>query len=148
MQPTADDLASIARISAGLKEVVALSAAIGNWAFVLLGGTLAMLLSTSYHKPGPRMRLFFVLVPVAIGFLALSLERGAHIHRAYAALLLRQPTIEAANEALVAVNSGLIGQLQFFGYALWALGIWFIGYTIWWIFIERPRNQGDVENGT
>jgi hypothetical protein len=129
------------RIATGLREVVALSSSLSQWAFLLLGGSLATVLSTSYHKPPWPWRLaYFVFLP-AFCYLAFVLERGSRVQGAYVAMLLRPRTREALTDALAETNRYLLQQVDAFQTAAIWLGMWIVVYLGWWIIGDTHRSQ-------
>jgi hypothetical protein len=130
---------AVDRLGAGLKAMVEMSGSLNGWALLVLGGTLAVLLSTSYRKPDwPYRAVFFLLLP-AVAFLVRTLERGARVQQAYTAMLLRPPTLVAANDALIETNVALDGQMWAFKFAMGFLAFWLLLYVLWWIVIDNEK---------
>jgi MFS family permease len=125
------------RLAPGVKALVDMSSSLNQWALLVIAGALAVLLSTSYHKPRNWWRLiFFFLVP-PLGLLGRVLERGSLVQGGYTAMLLRPPTEKIAREALNQTNNRLSEQIDAFQCAMMFLAIWLGLYMIWWIFFDN-----------
>jgi hypothetical protein len=127
------------RISIGLKEAVALSASLSQWALLLLGGALLSVFSTSYYKPSWRWRWAYLVFFPAFALLARVLERGTVVHSSYSAMLLRPHTNANALEALGSANPASLQQLWAFRWAATFLAAWTFVYLIWWIVADEKR---------
>jgi hypothetical protein len=125
------------RIATGLKAVTDISVSLNGWALLILGGTLAVMLSNSYRKPPFPYRLIFLIVFPSLGCLIYALERGSHVQATYAALLLRPRTDAVAHQQFSEANTALAAQVQWFEIAVVLLAIWLALYLIWWIFLDR-----------
>jgi hypothetical protein len=127
------------RISIGLKEAVALSASLSQWALLLLGGALLSVFSTSYYKPSWRWRWVYLVFFPAFALLARVLERGTVVHSSYSAMLLRPHTNANALEALGTANPAALQQQWAFRWAATFLAAWTFVYLIWWIVADEKR---------
>lgn len=114
------------RVSDGYKETVVLANSFSEWSLLAFGGTLLLLLKSEYRRVAGRLRYLYVLFPLAWISLAVSLYAGLRLQRGYVALLLRRPSTEATDQALMVLNSSLDVQIDAFYWALSFLGLWLI----------------------
>jgi hypothetical protein len=134
------------RLAPGVKALVDMSSSLNQWALVTIGGALAVLLSTSYKKPRNWWRAIFLLFVPPLGLLGRVLERGSVVQGGYTAMLLRNPTRDAARDALNQANDRLQEQIDAFQTAMIFLAVWILLYMIWWIFFDNePEDSKSAE---
>jgi hypothetical protein len=121
-------------------DVKALEAAIGfaqalmQWAFVILGGTLVMLVGTSYHRPEYRsVRLCYLLLLPAWVLLAMSIRNGLLVQQGYLAYLFNHNSGIATSMADDASK-----QIDLMRWGLIVLASWIFVYLQWWIWAKIP----------
>lgn len=126
-----------------LEAVASLAQTMTDWAFLIIGGSIATLLGTSYHRPENRfVRYAYLAFIVGWMFLSQSIYFGSRVHRAYLGyLLVPPPNSEAAREIMRQLNTDGFQQLQTFKHGLIVFGIWLVIYLIWWVFNEQPSKQ-------
>jgi hypothetical protein len=126
------------RIIDGVKALQDVGVGLSQWAILLVGGALVVMLSTSYRRPRKPYRFGYLLLLPAVGCLATSLFKGSYLTRVYAGLLLRRRTVDSAAAAIDQANDALAAQMFWFEFALVLLGIWLLLYIVWWVFIDEP----------
>jgi thiosulfate reductase cytochrome b subunit len=133
--------AGVERLVAGVKAAVEMSDTLNGWVLLVLGGTLAVVFSTSYRKPPWPYRAMFLLLLPAISLLANSMVAGSHVRQAYPPMFLRKDATLAATEALSEVNRSLGTQIESFRFAMLVLAAWLLCYLVWWIFVDKAHSE-------
>ena len=124
----------------GPETAVAFSQAISQWAVLILGGSVALLLGSSYLRPRTRRgRCWYLLFLPAWGCFLFSLKMGMNAQQNLLALT------NFANANGVATKTELSDsiskQMSTFEAGLSILGIWLLGYLFWWIRHAKGAQQ-------
>lgn len=121
-----------------LKNVSDHSNDLSNWSILLIAGTIAMVVGTSYLRPAERtVRLAYLLFPPIWMILALSVLAGRDVRGSYLA-----STIVADRflfGTIACANAVLARQIEFLFFAVIALGVWLIIFLHWWIFVPHEE---------
>lgn len=118
-----------------------LGQSLSQWALLTIGGSLIVIVGTSYYRPKTRnTRLAYLLFLPSWILLALSMYNGALIQRAYVAFLVASRS--AANPDLVSkiaqrVTRAAQAQIDLLQWALLVLFGWLFIYLTWWIFSKE-----------
>jgi len=123
-----------------------LAQSLSQWDLLIVGGSLVIIVSTSYYRPASlRMRAAYLLFLPAWCCLAYSIYQGIVVQRSYVAYLIAtrstaktQDTIMAIAKRMETATSGQIDGLQ---YALVCLGTWLLAYMAWWIVTDRIEKE-------
>jgi hypothetical protein len=118
-QASAIDPAQYERVVTGLKAMQEIGADIGQWALLAFGGTLAVMLSTSYRKPTFPWRLIYIALLPGLLCLGRAIQQDAYIRRTYGAMLLRPPSRQVAVDALSGANAALSQQITMREHVEW-----------------------------
>ncbi len=125
-----------------LKQIMDSSSQLSGWALAIVGGSVAVIVSTSYRRPEAlRWRLLYLLfLPgwICIGY---SLYLGNELVGKYLA------AITVRNKELVVtiasnVNDIYSDQRVYLLYSLVFFGLWLLIYLLSWIFVET-FHKGD-----
>lgn len=122
------------KILEGIKSIVDESNVLSGWALAILGGTILILVSTSYIRPtAKRIRLVYLLFIPGWFFLAYSMYYGDSISRQYIAAVF------TSNEEILMtigfnINAEFARQLNNFSFGIMTFIIWLVTYLCWWIF--------------
>jgi len=121
-------------------SVVSFSQSLSQWAVGIIGGSVALLLSTSNWRPRKlSMRLVYLLFLPAWALLLWSLQMAVDVQKNILAFSrLVNPDV---HETLIEMNSHLYYQILCMQIALAFLCLWLVAYLFWWIF---GREQGDL----
>ena len=125
-----------------LKQVMDSSAELSAWALAIGGGTVAVIVSTSYRRPTLLLlRLPYLLFVPGWICIAYSLYLGNKVVRKYlASIMVRQEQVASiasqVNDLYAYQRSHLLYSLIFFG-------VWLLIYLISWIFVESIQPGGD-----
>ncbi|HME01194.1 MAG TPA: hypothetical protein VKM93_28260 [Terriglobia bacterium] len=112
-----------------------------QWALLILGGSVAILVGTSYHAPKKLFfRYSYFLFFGGWLFLGRSMLCGANVNRAYLAYLWNASDNP---EAYATINAEAFCQLSAMECALGIFGMWLLLYLVWWV-LFRPREQLQV----
>lgn len=126
----------------------ALAQSLSQWSLLIFGGSLAIILGTSYRRPATRrMRLIYLLFLPAWSLLAFSIYEGFEVQGSYVAYLLAARGKGAAVNAKIGdiaidINTATTLQTRGLESALVLLGVWIVVYTLWWI---MARDTGAPE---
>jgi hypothetical protein len=116
-----------------LEAAVALSQTLTQWAFLIMGGSVVIVVGTSYYRPAGRFARgsYLLFVPGWI-FLASSIYRGIMVQRANLGFLfLPSPDVAGFRKA---INRDAYGQIASMEWGLAIFGLWLVIYLCWWVF--------------
>jgi hypothetical protein len=119
-----------------------LAQSLSQWDLLIIGGSLVIIVSTSYYRPASRrMRAAYLLFLPAWSCLAYSIYQGILVQRSYVAYLVaarnpanNQSTIVAIAKKMETATASQIDGLE---YALVCLGAWLLAYIAWWVLAEQ-----------
>jgi hypothetical protein len=119
-----------------LEAAVSFAQSLAQWEFVLIGGSLLVLVGTSHRHPTSRlMRMAYLLFLPAWLCLCWSIYLGTQAQGVYLAyLLVPVTTLEGATQRL---NEDIGNQIFWMSYGLVIFFIWLVQYLFWWIFSKR-----------
>lgn len=119
-----------------LKSVADHSNDLSNWAILMIAGSIAMVVGTSYLRPKEwNVRLAYLLFVPAWFLLAVSVLAGRDVKGGYLA-----STIIAEKYLFGAVScasSALARQIDFLFCAVTLLSAWLFVFLHWWVFSPR-----------
>jgi multisubunit Na+/H+ antiporter MnhE subunit len=121
-------------------SLLSFSQSLSQWAVGILGGSVALLLSTSNWRPRKLwIRLLYFLFLPAWALLLLSLKMAVDVQQNVLAFSrLVKPDVHAT---LIELNNNLYFQIHYLQNALAFLCSWLVAYLFWWIF---GREQNDL----
>jgi hypothetical protein len=136
-----------ARIVAGLDQLSDTSDKLNDWALLIFGGTVLVLVGASYRRPSSRwVRSIYFLLPVAWVLLGLSLWKGFEVKQFHAALPLRPQNATVITQAVGGMMSAFDSQLTLFKSSLIPLAPWLVAFTAWWVLSRgsdaNPNKEG------
>lgn len=120
-----------------LESAASFAQSLAQWEFIMIGGSLLVLVGTSYHRPPAKgVRFFYLfLFPAAWFCLVKSIYMGLRAQEVYLAyLLLPATTLEGAT---VTLNSDIGAQIQWLWYGLFLFLTWLVIYLLWWTLTDR-----------
>jgi hypothetical protein len=113
-----------------------LAQGLSQWALLIIGGSLVVIVSTSYYRPKTRRAraAYFLFVPAWIS-LALCIYKGSYIQQSYVAYLVAARVHAQDRIDLIAQHmaTAIQWQLRFLHVALVMLGAWLVFYIVWWV---------------
>jgi hypothetical protein len=122
------------RILDGIKTMSEGSNTILGWVLAIIGGSILIIVSTSYIRPvDKKIRLIYLLFIPGWSFLTISLYYGDKINRRKIAAAL------VGDEGILKnigyeINKEFSSQLLYFNIGISIFIVWLIIYLIWWIF--------------
>lgn len=132
----------------------ALGQSISQWDLLIIGGSLVLIVSTSYYRPASRrMRFAYFLFLPAWALLALSVYAGIEIQGSYVAYLVATRAKSGAGNATVQqiatkvqqIATNMEAETRFqiscLEYALLCLAAWLLIYIGWWVLSDQPRGD-------
>lgn len=125
---------------AGIKAIADGSAAMVSWALAVAGGSIVTIVSTSYLRPPPKMRWFYLLFLPGWTCLAVSVYHGDAIARGYLAAQVGKS--EGLRPIAISMNPTYASQQEFLGYALIVFGVWLVAFLLWWVFDKSTPSGG------
>ena len=124
----------------GLKTVSDYSKQIEVWAISIFGGSLLVLMGTSYDRPKNRKeKMFYLIFVPSWFFLGLSVYESNYLQRLVLGALFSE-NHEVLISKVSAVNSIFANQQDYFYLSLATLVLWILWYLIWWIFFKKEIN--------
>ena len=124
-----------------LETAISFAQSLSQWGYIVLGGSLAVLLGTSHDAPRSRwLRMFYFLFAPAWLFLGLSIHQGTRAQEAYLAYLF-YPVI-TINEASRQISGDIRSQIFWLYWGLRLLCAWLFLYLIWWV-IWKKQDDGE-----
>jgi hypothetical protein len=130
-----------------LEAAASFAQSLAQWEFALIGGSLLVLIGTSYrHPPSRQFRAVYFLFLVGWLCLAWSIHLGAQAQGAYLAYLLVPVT--TIQDATLRLNEDIGKEICWMFYGLGAFFIWLVLYLVWWIFFSGSSSIVDTERQT
>jgi len=123
----------------------ALAQSLSQWDLLIIAGSLVVIVSTSYYRPGSRrMRAAYFLFLPAWFFLALSIYQGIEVQRSYVAYLVAVRAKISDRIGLIAqnMNNATQSQIKWLEFGLLCLALWLLFYIGWWVFSDKAREGG------
>jgi hypothetical protein len=127
------------------ESVQSLAQSLSQWDLLIIGGSMVVIVSTSYYRPDARaVRAAYLLFLPAWAFLAFSIYRGIQVQGSYVAYLLaaRQNNSTLINTIAHDVNADVTRQVACLEWALLFLAGWLMSYILWWIFSGKAQRGG------
>jgi hypothetical protein len=126
----------------------ALAQSLSQWDLLIIAGSLVVIVSTSYYRPGTRgVRAAYLLFLPAWSFLAFSIYQGIQVQGSYVAFLVaaRGDPNNHAKLDQIALNMETATRYQIQGleFALLCLAVWLVVYIAWWVFSEKAQPGGN-----
>lgn len=126
-----------------LESAVALVQSLIQFALLLIGGTVVILLSASYHRPkNVLVRGCYLLFIPGWALLGLSVNSGVRAQGAYTSYLIRSKADLTQTKATMTGDAN--NQVFFLKSALVVFGIWLFIYLLWWIFNKEEATQAGM----
>jgi hypothetical protein len=113
----------------GMRIAIDLSQRWSQWSVLVFGGSLALVLSTSYRRPRPKWtRWSYLLYLPGWALLAVSIHEGSQAQRALAAYVLTRNS-----ESIRFLNDSLMSQLTMMQWGFLAFASWMFIFLVCWI---------------
>jgi hypothetical protein len=141
MKSSQPDPQQVQIILDGLKGFFEVGGDLNQWALVLIGGGLAVMVSSSYHSPRWPWRLMYVALLPGFGALGWALWEGSILRRIYAGAAFTARQTGGGLELLMAANTALLNQILAFQVGVGLFAVWLILYMSWWIFVDDASSQ-------
>jgi hypothetical protein len=131
---------------AALDHLWTLTKDVNQWALLILGATIAAILTTSYRRPARLWLRILIAAFSVITWMLLSatIWYGLESSRAFVAAKLMSPTEANYFQGLVRMNGALASQLKLFTYSIGFLVFWVGSFVIWWV-IDPEREPSSKE---
>jgi hypothetical protein len=114
-----------------------LAQSLSQWGLLIIGGSLVVVVSTSYRRPQNRKvrAAYFLFIPMWF-FLAVSVYQGIMVQRSYVAYLVASrstPTQQTLNSIAETITDATRYQILTLETALLCGALWLLIYIVWWI---------------
>jgi hypothetical protein len=126
-----------------------LAQSLSQWDLLIIGGSLVVIVSTSYYRPeARRMRLTYFLFLPAWFFLAFSVYQGIQIQGSYVAYLVAARNNDSDKNTLTiqqiatAMENAARREIQGLELALLCLALWLVIYIAWWVLSDDTQRGG------
>jgi hypothetical protein len=114
---------------------VAFSQSLSGWALLIAGGSIIILVGTSYYRPKQRRaRLMYLWFLPGWYYLARCMYSGVNVQRAYLGYLFSKPAGDKLTSFRSAVNDDAFLQIVAMERAMFCFGFWLLLYLVWWLF--------------
>jgi hypothetical protein len=125
-----------------LRQVMASSSQLSAWALAIIGGSVAVIVGTSYRRPDAlRWRIPYLLFLPGWACIGYSLYLGNKLVGSYLAAIMGRNQ-ELISSIASQVNDMYAGQRIYLLLSLVFFGLWLLIYLLSWIFVE-PFLKGD-----
>jgi hypothetical protein len=125
------------------EAAVSLSETLSSWSLAIIAGSIAILLSTSYHRPQNKMvrASYLAFVPGWL-FLVACIFYGTQVQRVHLALLFSDNTNQTRlSELSSTIAQDAARQILCLKLGLAVFGLWLVVYLLWWIAAEQIRSE-------
>jgi hypothetical protein len=114
-----------------------LAQSLSQWSLLIIGGSLIMVVSTSYRRPQNRKvrAAYFLFIPMWC-CLAMTIYQGIVVQRSYVAYLVASrstPTQQTLNGIAENITNATRNQIIALESALLIGALWLLIYIVWWI---------------
>ena len=114
------------------ESAAAFAQSLTQWEFIIVGGSLLILIGTGYYRPKHVwIRCSYVLFVPGWVLSGLSIYFGIRVQEAYLAYLLVQKTTAAGISQTM--NSDASYQISLMEWGLLVFGVWLLVYLCYWI---------------
>lgn len=122
-----------------IKNISDVAGKLTGWAVSIIGGTILIILSSSYyHPPCPCEKIFYLIFIPGWILLFASIYFGTKTMRRSIAADLFTGNEENLKGIFKEANKEFKNQLDTFKFGLTFFGIWLIIYLLWWVFSFLP----------
>lgn len=127
-----EDLSQELRTEKALEAAVSFSQSLSQWAYIVLGGSVALLFKDLKLRPSSRVvrHSFWAFVPGWV-FLVLSIHQGMKVQGAHIAYLM-SPNPQR-DVTVLAFNKYARNQIAFMEWGLGMFAAWLVFFLICWI---------------
>jgi hypothetical protein len=120
-----------------------LAQSLSQWALLIIGGSLVIVVSTSYRRPENRRvrAAYFLFIPMWC-CLAVSIYQGIMVQRSYVAYLVASrstPTSQVLNSIAKEITNATRIQIGALEISLLIGAVWLLIYIVWWICSNQPE---------
>jgi hypothetical protein len=122
-----------------LEAAASYAQSLAQWAFIIIGGSLVLVLGNSHRWPrSRRLRATYLLFLLAWTSLALCIYFGTRVQQANLAyLLVPSTTIEGITKTLA---NDLRNEIWWMFTGLFFLSLWLLIYLVWSVVLKDPTD--------
>jgi len=128
------------------EAALSLAQSLSQWDLLILGGSLVVIVSTSYYRPKTlKVRAaYFLFIPTWL-CLAISVYQGIAVQRSYVAYLVASrstpPQQHTIDQIAVNITDATRSQIYALETALLFGALWLLIYIIWWIYSNQSEEK-------
>jgi hypothetical protein len=116
----------------------ALAQALSQWALLIIGASMIIIVSTDYYRPKTRrMRFVYLWFIPSWALLATSIYRGIQVQGTYVAYLVAARNKNAVEKIALKMNEDTLSQIWFLKAGLIFLAIWLVTYFWLWVWFDK-----------
>ncbi len=134
-EPSTDKLTAKA-----FETAVSYAQSLTQWGFIIIGGSLLILVGTSYYRPVRKCirYCYFLFIP-GWACLGASIYYGMRVQQAYLAyLLVKNTTLMGTVET---TNRDAGNQIFWLRIGLLAFALWLLAYLCWWVLADKIQDK-------
>ena len=116
---------------------VTLAQTLTQWGFLIIAGSVVIIVGTSYYRPEHRwVRASYLLFLVAWATMGLSIFKGIEVQMANVARLFQpNPNLATIRQTM---THDANWQIIYMKFSLWVFGAWLLCFSLWWVF-HKPE---------
>jgi hypothetical protein len=118
---------------------VTLAQSLTQWGFLIIAGSVVIVVGTSYYRPNERLvRRSYLLFLLAWLLMGMSIFRGIQVQMANVARLFESsPNLTEVRRTM---THDANAQIQYMEWSLWIFGVWLLCFSVWWVFHTPQSN--------
>jgi len=112
---------------------VTLAQSLTQWGFLIISGSVVIVVGTSYYRPNERLvRRSYLLFLLAWLLMGMSIFLGIQVQMANVARLFESsPNLTEVRRTM---THDANAQIQYMEWSLWIFGVWLLCFSVWWVF--------------
>jgi len=118
---------------------VTLAQSLTQWGFLIIAGSVVIVVGTSYYRPNERLvRRSYLLFLLPWLLMGMSIFRGIQVQMANVARLFESsPNLTEVRRTM---THDANAQIQYMEWSLWIFGVWLLCFSVWWVFHTPQSN--------
>jgi hypothetical protein len=114
--------------------IVAFSQSLSGWALLIAGGSIVILVGTSYYRPQRWWaRLMYLAFIPGWYYLARCMYSGVNVQRAFLGYLFSRQVGDKLSPFKSTVNDDALLQILAMQHAMYCFAAWLLLYLAWWL---------------
>lgn len=124
----------------GFDAAVTLAQSLTQWGFLIIAGSVVIIVGTSYYRPNSKfVRATYLLFLAAWTLMGISIFRGIQVQMANVARLFESnPSLYEVRRTMTHDASS---QVLYMKASLWVFGAWLVCFSLWWVFHKQAPSR-------